>query len=237
MQFSIQRRSDGGLTTNANYTVSRCEGLVSQGQGPLNVATGYSQPISLLNPPSEAEQEGDLRESTRGAVILAEAHFQSRRERRTPDFSNTAARMLASGWSLAGIFRAQSGQPLTRHHRHRPGAVGDPGEQSARQPGGDNPYGDGTINNWLNPAAFAQPALGTYGDSKRNAYTARAGRNVDLSLVRQFGLPNSHRIEARIEAFNAFNWFIQATRARCLSARPSVASPRPRATRASCSSR
>jgi hypothetical protein len=25
--------------------------------------------------------------------------------------------------------------------------------------------------------------------------------------VRQFDLPNSHRIEARIEAFNAFNWF------------------------------
>jgi hypothetical protein len=32
-------------------------------------------------------------------------------------------------------------------------------------------------------------------------------RVVDLALVRSFGLVGMQRIEARIEAFNAFNWF------------------------------
>jgi hypothetical protein len=32
-------------------------------------------------------------------------------------------------------------------------------------------------------------------------------RVVDLSLVRSFGVGGLRRIEARIEAFNAFNWF------------------------------
>jgi len=32
-------------------------------------------------------------------------------------------------------------------------------------------------------------------------------RVVDLGLVRQFGLGGSRTVEARIEAFNAFNWF------------------------------
>ena len=30
---------------------------------------------------------------------------------------------------------------------------------------------------------------------------------VDLSLVRAFRFGDTHRIEARVEAFNAFNWF------------------------------
>jgi len=30
---------------------------------------------------------------------------------------------------------------------------------------------------------------------------------VDLSLVRAFRFAATHRLEARIEAFNAFNWF------------------------------
>ena len=43
--------------------------------------------------------------------------------------------------------------------------------------------------------------------SKRNAYDGPGKRVVDLSLVRGFEFASTHRIEARIEAFNAFNWF------------------------------
>ena len=35
-----------------------------------------------------------------------------------------------------------------------------------------------------------------------------ADASVDLSLVRQFALSGTNKIEARVEAFNAFNWFI-----------------------------
>jgi hypothetical protein len=59
----------------------------------------------------------------------------------------------------------------------------------------------------LNPAAFAQPALGTFGNSGRNAYVGMGTRSVDLALVRSFRFANTHRLEARVEAFNAFNWF------------------------------
>jgi hypothetical protein len=55
--LSVQRRAAGGFVATANYTLSRCEGLINQGQGPLNVATGYQKPVSLINPPSEAEAQ------------------------------------------------------------------------------------------------------------------------------------------------------------------------------------
>ena len=43
-----------------------------------------------------------------------------------------------------------------------------------------------------------------FGDA--NAYVGKGSRVVDLSLVRSFRF-STHRIEARVEAFNAFNWF------------------------------
>jgi len=64
-----------------------------------------------------------------------------------------------------------------------------------------------TGNAWLNPAAFAQPALGTQGNSVYNAYRGPKQKTVDLSLVRQFPLGGMQRLEARVEAFNALNWF------------------------------
>ena len=42
----------------------------------------------------------------------------------------------------------------------------------------------------------------------RNAYDGPGFRTIDLSLVRQFGAGRQPRIEARVEAFNALNWFI-----------------------------
>jgi hypothetical protein len=206
LMLSVQRRSAGGLTTSANYTVSRSEGLVNQGQSPLNVATGYTRPVSLLNPPSASEQEA-LREIDKGRCDAWRQHiFNATASIATPEFTNTTARLLASGWRLSGVFRAQSGQPLTVSTGADRALSGiQAGTQRANQVSEDV-YGDGTIDNWLNPRAFAQPALGTYGNSMRNAYDGPGRRVVDLSLVRQFRLPNSQSIEARVEAFNAFNW-------------------------------
>ena len=126
----------------------------------------------------------------------------------TPQFSNATARALASGWRLSGIFRANSGSPLTVTTGTDRALSGIQATTQRANQVLDNPYGDKTINNWLNPAAFAQPALGTYGNSVRNAYDGPGRQVVDLSLVRSFRFGNGHRLEARVEAFNAFNWFL-----------------------------
>ena len=66
-------------------------------------------------------------------------------------------------------------------------------------------------NNYLNPAAFTDPAVGTLGDLQRNALVAPMTKAADIAVVRAFRVANRHRIEARIEAFNAFDWFNPAT--------------------------
>src|SRR5262249_49174840 len=123
----------------------------------------------------------------------------------TPRFNGATVRALASGWRLSGIFRANSGSPLTVTTGVDRALSGIQTTTQRANQVMDNPYGDKTVNNWLNPKAFEQPALGTYGNSVRNAYDGPGRKIVDVSLVRSFRF-NNKRIEARVEAFNAFNW-------------------------------
>jgi hypothetical protein len=57
----------------------------------------------------------------------------------------------------------------------------------------------------LNPAAFAQPAAGRQGTLGRNALRSFSVNQVDLALRRQFSFSEKHRLQVRVEAFNAFN--------------------------------
>jgi len=111
--LSVQRRLGGGYTTSANYTVSRCEGLISQGQSPLNVATGYQIPVSLINPPSEAEAQ-KVYDADKGRCDAWRKHiFNITASMESPAVHQYDGRRLASGWMVSGVFRGSSGTPLT----------------------------------------------------------------------------------------------------------------------------
>lgn len=69
---------------------------------------------------------------------------------------------------------------------------------------GVNPYlnGDRTI---LNPAAFATPAPGTFGNLPRNALRGPIFRQFDLVLGKKFYFTETMNVEFRTEIFNIFN--------------------------------
>jgi hypothetical protein len=203
--LSFQRRATGGLSTSANYTWSTCEGLINQGGGPLNVGTGYLVPVSLINPPADQEAIFEL---DRGPCSNSRTHiFNMTASVETPEFAAPALRAIASGWRLSGVYRAMSGstlnvqtgldRALTGMQNQRPNQILD------------DPYGDGTLNNWLNPRAFEQPALGTHGNARRNGIEGPGRQVVDVSLVRTFRFLGTHAVEARVEAFNVFNGFLK----------------------------
>src|SRR5688572_27341699 len=201
--LSVQRRAVNGLSASANYTWSTCRGLINQGGTPLNVGTGYMLPISLVNPPSNVQELLDVDE---GPCSNSPTHILNMTASvETPQFANTAARVIASGWRLSGIFRAYSGVALTVAAGADRALTGMQYQRASVT--NADPYGTKTPDNWFNAAAFAQPALGTHGNSERNAYEGMGTRVVDLSVVRSLRFASTHRLEARIEAFYAFNWF------------------------------
>jgi hypothetical protein len=201
--LSVQRRAANGISATANYTVSTCRSHPTQGGGTSNVGSGYMVPVSIITPPADAEARLDR---DYGRCPDNRTHiFNATASVETPQFDSAALRAFASGWRLSGIFRAASGQSLNVTTGLDQALTGNPGQQRPNVSG--DPYGERTLNNWFNNAAFSQPALGTFGNAERNGFEGPGSRVVDLSLVRSFRFAETHRIEARVEAFNAFNWF------------------------------
>ena len=63
------------------------------------------------------------------------------------------------------------------------------------------------IAQWFNPAAFATPAIGTYGNAGRNLITAPGSATVNAGLFKNFPLPlrEGTKLQFRSEFFNVLN--------------------------------
>jgi hypothetical protein len=89
-------------------------------------------------------------------------------------------------------------------------AVNPPGGGASRQfrrpdlIAGVNPYLNND-RNFLNPAAFAIPAAGTFGNLPRNALKGPNFKQVDLILNKRFHFSETRNLEFRTEIFNIFN--------------------------------
>jgi len=58
---------------------------------------------------------------------------------------------------------------------------------------------------WVNPAAFAQPAAGTFGNEKRNQFYGPGSADVDFSVFKNTPITERVTTQFRIEMFNLFN--------------------------------
>ena len=63
----------------------------------------------------------------------------------------------------------------------------------------------GATEQWINPAAFASPADGTFGTMRRNQLFGPGFSDVDLSLFKTTAITERLRLQLRAEVFNVFN--------------------------------
>ncbi len=194
MKLSFQRRASAGLSLNGNYTLSRCFGLDWADTG--GTSGGYENPA---NPDAD---RGHCN-ADRTHIANFTAGFL------TPHVGSGVVDALASNWRLSGIVNARSGSWLTvatgvSSFNGVGGTVGLRVQQVS-----DDVYGAKTLDNYLNRAAFAQPAAGTFGNHERNSIRGPGFWKVDLAISRLFQFSTSQNVEVRLEAFNLlnnFNW-------------------------------
>jgi hypothetical protein len=122
---------------------------------------------------------------------------------------NPVVRTLLGGWQSNFIFTAASGTPLTILSGVDNALTGVGGNWADltnvdwRLPDGRSKQQE--IQQWFNPAAFKQNAIGTVGTGRRNQLRGPGRWNVDYSLFKEFTLAEKTRLQARGEFFNFFN--------------------------------
>jgi hypothetical protein len=201
--LGVQHRLSRGLTMNANYTWSRCIGDYSQEFTTPNPGTGYQVPNN------RRFDRGNCVFDRRGNFNLSAAY-------EVPQFANHIARIAATGWRISPIFRYVTGTPLTILTGVDRALDNNTATQRPNQvlP---NVYAGGFLN-YLNPAAFQQPALGTLGNMGTYTVFGPGLFQVDTGLSRIFPIHERTRLEVRAEAFNLPNFFLRGTPGTSLSA-------------------
>jgi hypothetical protein len=192
LKLTAQRRSVDGVSVNANYTLSRCVGLEMVPNAQFGI--GYVNPDDPFY--DYGHCDGDRTHVANGTVGY-----------QTPSLEHAVLGLLASNWRLSGIVTARSGTRLTVVSG-RDNAFNGQANQRVHQISNDV-YGDKTLDNYLNRAAFAQPAPGELGNHERNSLTGPGFWKIDLAVSRLVPLASTQNLELRVEVFNLlnnFNW-------------------------------
>lgn len=192
----VERRSSRGLSFLVSYTYGHAIddgsalGALPIGQDARNLAA------------ERASADFDVRHRLVASYVW-DVPFG--RGRRLGNDAHPLVRAVLGGWQVSGITAVQTGLPvtpslgasrsLTGTTRDRPNMTGvDPVVRDRS---------DRTI--YLDPAAYALPPLGTFGNAGRNSVRGPGLSSTDLGFSKVFRVKDRADVQLRAELFNAFN--------------------------------
>jgi len=189
LQVSFQRRFSRGLALQGAYTWSKAIGTTSANRDAMHQDN--------YNPGAER----GLFPFDRTHAFIVNYIYELPILKGRSDWLG----VVAGGWQLSGLTTYQSGLALT------PGLTG-PRAGLATRPDrtGNDLFGEGTrtIDRWFNPAAFADPAPGRFGNAGRGIIRGPGFGIWDMALTKTFPFSvagRETRLALRGEFFNIFN--------------------------------
>jgi hypothetical protein len=211
LQLALTRKSSRALALNAQYTYALSKGT-SGGSNEATTAGNNARSISDFEY-DYGYNLFDVRHTFNLSAIYS-----------TPGDGG-----LTGGWSFGGIANARSGLPIQvtigrndivyvdstgtylNPAAGRTAVINTPGgglSRATRRPDlvpGVDPYVvDGGLI-YLNPAAFATPAPGTFGNLERNSIHGPNFMQIDAVVSKRLGNRTGPNGELRLEIFNLFN--------------------------------
>ena len=199
LQASVERRFVNGLLFQTNYMWSH---------GITDASIGAGESVAFQNQSCRACDRSDTNVDVRHTVttdVVYQLPFGSGKKFLN---DNGLASRILGGWELAGIGFARTGLPINITVTRKASDLPDgntSGQRPNLVPGVPLYPANQTTSNWLNPAAFALPAKGTWGNLGR--FIARGPRSfeIDSSLTKTFKLSERFGLDFRAAAFNLLN--------------------------------
>ncbi|HYR90432.1 MAG TPA: carboxypeptidase regulatory-like domain-containing protein [Terriglobia bacterium] len=194
--LSVQRRAARRITVSGNYTWSHCIGDNGDTNG-----FGPAFGASYVDPNNRDFDRGNCDSDRRHIFNLAAIA-------ETPQFANPGLRAALGGWRVAGIYIKSTGSFLTVTSGVDRALTGIAGQRVDVVL--TDPYGDKsgrTLTSYLNPAAFALPALGALGNMGRANVQGPGTWQFDAALSKLFQIGENQKLEFRAEAYNVTNSF------------------------------
>ncbi len=201
---TLRKRFSKGLSYGLSYTWSHnFADFVDNLTGGSTPANAYNYSLERSNSPFD-QRHRFVANATYMLPIGRGGMFLNK--------GNAAGRVLG-GWQLNAIVTLNTGTPFTvsapdqsntgGNHASRANCVSDPNAGAStdrsRIAGATAPAF------FLNPAAFAIPALGTFGNCAPRAFHGPGLENADLSLFKEFAFREQWKVQFRAEFFNALN--------------------------------
>ncbi|WP_158751271.1 TonB-dependent receptor [Acidobacterium sp. S8] len=198
----LRKRMQRGVAVGATYTYSHSIDNASSIGGNGGTSTIVAQNWQNILA-EESNSSFDLRHNLKGDFVYELPFGPDTHMLTTGDFWSHALANI----SLSGTFNFATGEPLTPHYEASVEDVARGSAGSLRPdyvPGASLTAGGGTIRNWFNKDAFAQPA-GTYGTAPRYFIPGPGTIDFNASLSKSIRFGDMRNLEMRATASNVFN--------------------------------
>jgi Carboxypeptidase regulatory-like domain len=202
LQTTVSERLSRGLSFSGNYTWSHMLTSVdSSGWGSSSGNDFYQRPYDVAA--NYGASNFDVRNAVKGWAIY-DLPFGKGRQFLN---NNWLADEAIGGWQVSPTIVWTSGFPytLTTSSNNSFDQTGN-GQQFPNQISSSPNPSHKTLKEWYNPAAFAQPTAGTYGDTRRNSLYGPQFLLVNAAVGKTFHIPwEGIGLEIRASANNVLN--------------------------------
>jgi outer membrane receptor protein involved in Fe transport len=187
LQAKIDKRFSRGYSILAHYTLQR--------------ARDYSDDRFIPGAPSDLGYGPEDFIRTHNFVLSQVAELPFGRGKRFNADASKALNYIIGGWQFNSNTIIQSGLPFNVGFNN--GNINDVGPNRPNV-NGDAQIG-GSRDRFFDPTVFSTPAVGTFGNLKRNALRGPGYWRTDASLFKKFMFTETTELEFRIESVNLFN--------------------------------
>ena len=201
LQASITKRMTHGLSLSFNYVWAHM--LDDQDSGGWGSHFG-PQDFQIANNPAAnySNSNFDVRHAFKGYAVYQLPFGRGKQ------FLNHSSLLdvAVGGWQISGTVVLQTGNPFTVYGNQNTYALAGT-QYPDRNPGVSLYAPHRSILNWFNPAAFIQPAPGTFGNVPRNSLYGPGINTFNMSAAKEFSIPwrEGIQIQFRADAQNVFN--------------------------------